>query len=171
MSGAAYLRAATSATAVNGFRKCGISPYNPDIFTDGDFAPAETTDRPEPSVATDSEDQAGPSVWTSSIWPTASPEEVIAVPELKETNEQRRGRKKGTTVILTSSPYKRSLSDTPSTKAVKKKSRRMDIQGTRVTIKRRPQQKSIANEENSRDSDTGVDDICLYCSEGYNSSR
>lgn len=44
--GEAYLRAATPTTAINGFRKCGICPYNPDVFTDADFAASEVTDQP-----------------------------------------------------------------------------------------------------------------------------
>jgi len=43
--GAAYQKAATSSTAINGFAKTGICPFNPNIFPDYLFAPAETTDR------------------------------------------------------------------------------------------------------------------------------
>ena len=35
--GKAYLRAATLETAVNGFRKTGIFPYNPDVFREVDI--------------------------------------------------------------------------------------------------------------------------------------
>lgn len=42
--GNAYVQAATMSTAINGFRKCGIWPYNKNIFTDVDFISAETTD-------------------------------------------------------------------------------------------------------------------------------
>ncbi|KAK9680280.1 DDE superfamily endonuclease [Popillia japonica] len=41
--GAAYLRAALPSTAINGFRHCGISPYNPNIFSDADFVAADVT--------------------------------------------------------------------------------------------------------------------------------
>ncbi|CAH2102694.1 unnamed protein product [Euphydryas editha] len=44
--GQAYIQAATMKTAMNGFRKCGIWPYNQDHFTDVDFMPAEITNRP-----------------------------------------------------------------------------------------------------------------------------
>lgn len=44
--GEAYLRAATPTTAINGFRKCGIFPYNPDVFSDVDFAASEVTNQP-----------------------------------------------------------------------------------------------------------------------------
>lgn len=35
-------------TAINGFRKTGICPFNPDIFPDHLFAPSLTTDQPMP---------------------------------------------------------------------------------------------------------------------------
>lgn len=44
--GNAFIKAATMSTAINGFRKTGIWPCNPNIFTDADFLAAETTDRP-----------------------------------------------------------------------------------------------------------------------------
>lgn len=44
--GQAYMQAATMSTAVNGFRKCGIWPYNQDNFSDADFIAAETTNIP-----------------------------------------------------------------------------------------------------------------------------
>lgn len=45
--GSAYQRAATTQTAVNGFKATGICPFNSNIFPDELFRPAETTDRPE----------------------------------------------------------------------------------------------------------------------------
>ena len=47
--GDAFGKAATVATAVNSFAKCGIWPCNPSVFSDLDFAAAETTDRPLPA--------------------------------------------------------------------------------------------------------------------------
>ena len=44
--GIAYGKAATVQNAESGFRKSGIYPFNRDVFTDEDFAAAETTDRP-----------------------------------------------------------------------------------------------------------------------------
>ncbi|MES9905044.1 MAG: helix-turn-helix domain-containing protein [Sedimenticola sp.] len=41
-----YVKAASMKTAVNGFKSCGIYPFNPDRFDDSDFAPASVTDRP-----------------------------------------------------------------------------------------------------------------------------
>lgn len=44
--GEAFLRAAVPATAINGFRKCGIFPLDPDVFSDADFVAAEVSDIP-----------------------------------------------------------------------------------------------------------------------------
>jgi hypothetical protein len=41
---AAYLRAATMLTAINGFRKTGVWPVNRNVFSDADFLPSATTD-------------------------------------------------------------------------------------------------------------------------------
>lgn len=40
----AYEKAATVGNAVNGFRRCGIQPFDPHIFSDMDYAPALTTE-------------------------------------------------------------------------------------------------------------------------------
>ena len=42
--GKAYKRAATMQKAVNGFKVAGISPFNPHVFNDDDFAPATFTE-------------------------------------------------------------------------------------------------------------------------------
>lgn len=44
--GEAFLRAAVPYTAINGFRKCGIVPLDPSVFSDVDFVAAEVTDIP-----------------------------------------------------------------------------------------------------------------------------
>lgn len=58
--GKAYLRAANVSTAVSGFRKTGIAPFNRFVFGDEDFAPAEVTDIPQQTTTLnypDSEDE------------------------------------------------------------------------------------------------------------------
>lgn len=44
----AYLKVANMQTAINEFKATGIEPFDLNIFTDNDYAPAETTVRPEP---------------------------------------------------------------------------------------------------------------------------
>ncbi|KAL4711355.1 hypothetical protein ACJJTC_019196 [Scirpophaga incertulas] len=46
----AWPLAATPNNILNAFKKAGISPYNPEIFTDEDFAPSFVTDRPMPDT-------------------------------------------------------------------------------------------------------------------------
>ena len=46
--GEAYLKAASQTTAINGFKKCGISPVDKTVFSEHDFAPAQATERPQP---------------------------------------------------------------------------------------------------------------------------
>ncbi|XP_063960443.1 uncharacterized protein LOC135155423 [Lytechinus pictus] len=36
---------------ISGFEKAGIFPFNPDVFTDVDFAPSIVTDRPDPALS------------------------------------------------------------------------------------------------------------------------
>ena len=43
----AFGKAATVATAMNAFAKCGIWPLNEDVFSDADYSAAETTDQPQ----------------------------------------------------------------------------------------------------------------------------
>lgn len=50
----AYGKAATVEIATNAFRKCGIWPYNPDLFSETDYAPSATTDRPAHDGAVES---------------------------------------------------------------------------------------------------------------------
>lgn len=46
--GEAYAKAMTPVNIFAAFKKCGIHPFNPEVFTDIDFLPSEVTDRPEP---------------------------------------------------------------------------------------------------------------------------
>jgi hypothetical protein len=49
----AYQKAATVATAVNGFRAAGIHPFDRDLFSEADFAAAITTERAVENKVTD----------------------------------------------------------------------------------------------------------------------
>jgi len=46
----AYGHAASVGNGVSGFRKCGIIPFSPNIFTDDDFSAAEVTYRDYPNI-------------------------------------------------------------------------------------------------------------------------
>ena len=68
----AYLKAATAITAVNGFRKTGIVPFNPAVFNDADFAGSHPTD-----IANDMGDVRNPHQATAT---TTSPKAIATLP-------------------------------------------------------------------------------------------
>lgn len=45
--GKAFIQSATMLTAINGFKKCGIWPFDPQVFTESDFIASMTTDIPD----------------------------------------------------------------------------------------------------------------------------
>lgn len=47
----AYLKVATMKNAITGFSSTGLWPFNPDVFSESDFAPSLITDEPPPQVA------------------------------------------------------------------------------------------------------------------------
>ena len=53
----AYNLAATPQLAQEGFRTCGIVPFDPNIFTEIDFLPSEVTDQPEDEPEEEPEDE------------------------------------------------------------------------------------------------------------------
>lgn len=58
--GEAFLKAATPATAINGFRKCGIVPLNQDVFSEADYVAAECTDVPFQQLRPNQEERESP---------------------------------------------------------------------------------------------------------------
>ena len=49
---AAYNKAATMQNAVSGYKKCGINPFRPDIFSEEDFMPSLLTHRDDTQAST-----------------------------------------------------------------------------------------------------------------------
>ncbi|XP_022830992.1 uncharacterized protein LOC111359630 [Spodoptera litura] len=72
--GQAFIRAATMSTAINAFKTCGISPYNPHVFTEDDFIAAEATEI-ELNAETEPEADINPTPSVAVI-----PQETLAVP-------------------------------------------------------------------------------------------
>ncbi|KAJ3645324.1 hypothetical protein Zmor_022990 [Zophobas morio] len=146
-------------TAVSGFRKTGIWPPDPEVFTEADYLPSATTEianvepengpeepsttledsraktptkmvsfvvteakspRPQRTASDILNPQPQCSFWdnttsksndSSSSFPCLSPKIALPVPIIKQTTK-RVSRKRGKTVILTSTPYKEELETT-----------------------------------------------------------
>ena len=47
----AYLRTGTHEKAIKGFQKCGLFPYNSEVFSDDDYCAAEVTDEADPAIS------------------------------------------------------------------------------------------------------------------------
>ncbi|CAK1596501.1 unnamed protein product [Parnassius mnemosyne] len=165
--GTAYNRAATMPNAVSAFSKTGICPLNPNIFTDVDFAPSQTTEILfVPTTNESSQDalprvklpapQAGTSIegqtFSNSI-SLVSPKDIMPIPHFKKNMCPSLRRRK--TAILTDSPYKNELAKkaTPSVSKIKFKSK-----GKGIGKK--------ANKENCEE-----DSKCLFCGEKYSQTK
>ena len=203
--GEAYLRAATPTTAINGFRKCGICPLNPNVFEEADFAASLPTDRPhssvenlddirniqnEPVPSTSSETPIVPDSPEDSPQPSSSftvnPEEISPLPNSTQVRSQKR--KRGSAAILTSSPYKRQLTEERENKAAKEREKEMkknkqsanngvrrNILATQPTVtknkatEKRQQRKSkiTVQEESSSEDGSDNDTDCMFCRDTY----
>lgn len=127
--GIAYPQALTPMNIVSGFRKAGISPYNPQVFDDSDFVPAGVTDRPmeqandlppagqeenpqlevlqDAVFAENVNFEVDVSVLDEIAVPDQenvtfkTPEEILGYPKAQPRKTARRGRKRGRSVVLT----------------------------------------------------------------------
>ncbi|KAJ8876429.1 hypothetical protein PR048_020874 [Dryococelus australis] len=87
-----YQCAATLQTAVNGFKKTGIMPFNPEIFTEDQFpSPNEVVVVSEKTRAEETPAQ-----------PMISPKDLRQVPVIQSSTSNRRG-----TILVTETPYKK----------------------------------------------------------------
>lgn len=233
---AAFIRAATMPTAINGFRKTGIWPVNASVFSDADFLPSAATEvedesavdcQAEPSnnisdvrkgnsnnnsctaieqhrsdnntspifltskatipvgektpekIETNSaiEPQPSTSRMNDSSFPLSSPTAIIPIPQTRQTVKRVR-RKKGKTVILTSTPYKDELEESVEAKnkktlrqiAVKRKIE--DPGGSKKTKKGNKKKSKLIAKDDSSDSEVSHDSDaeCLYCGDLYSIS-
>ena len=60
LTGKAFLRSAVPERAINGFRTCGLWPFDPNIFTDVDFVAAEMTEEDMPGTSDDRVEDTSP---------------------------------------------------------------------------------------------------------------
>ncbi|XP_063241264.1 tigger transposable element-derived protein 6-like [Bacillus rossius redtenbacheri] len=79
--GAAFPRAASMDTAINGFRKSGLWPVDRHVFTDADFAASSVTDRPFQKPASKEQEQP--------IEPTPVTLDVMITEQMEHAEEVR----------------------------------------------------------------------------------
>ena len=120
--------ACTPRNIMAGFRVSGIWPFNPDIFTEDEFLPAFSTDRPNPENEmhidqpnSENAIQPGPSRGENQNENVnVSLEEVRPFPKAGPRTGKRRGRKSRESAILTDSPDKLALQVEKETSQIKK---------------------------------------------------
>lgn len=169
----AFLRAATMLVAVNGFRKTGIWPVNPNVFRDYEYLASETTDisleevrsppTPSPSPLTNIQPPVTPPPGTSSSFQMKSPADILPTPKAKL--QKRISRKRGKAALITNSPYKNDLEQNQ-LKTVQNKSSASKDQPKKQQ-KKTKKKKLVAGKENKFEEE---DAECLYCGEWYSQS-
>ncbi|CAK8695547.1 unnamed protein product [Clavelina lepadiformis] len=147
--------------AISGFKKCGIVPYNPDVFGEADFAPSDVTDIPIDPVPTNTE---------SYSVNARSPVELLPMQKTAHTRQKRKS-KRGATAILTSSPYKKQLAATNrSQSTVSGNSSETSSSKKRSMKKAKVSRSSMQQKDTVDESDNNVDAECFYCNEMYSKS-
>jgi len=87
-SGEAYSKAASSDTAVNGFKKSGIWPINPNAIAEEEFAPSDVTEKPQSDATSATENcDVQSSVVLSSDLPTVEIETSTVTHAVVESAE------------------------------------------------------------------------------------
>ncbi|KAF0752460.1 DDE-1 domain-containing protein [Aphis craccivora] len=137
----AILNAATPRNITNGFAVSGVWPFNRNIFSIDEFAPAVVTDLMLHTTENNNE--------TQSINTETLPQST----NTSKNSKKKSGRKKGKTAILTDTPEKNELEN----KAKKKNE----------NIKR----KLFKTDKKIIDSDDDEDAFCTICSELYSDSK
>ena len=143
----AQMVAVTAANIVAGFRVTGISPFNSDVFPDSDFASAAPTDQPEEDDVLDNDEtQARNSVTDVTVAQAStstnnessgyvSPCDIQPFPKAVR-RKNTKGRKKGSTKILTSTPELNQLQAVGNTKK-RKKSTKIETSSKRCLFKKK----------------------------------
>ena len=105
---------------MRGSEKTGIWPYNPDIFTKNDFLTSAVTERPAPDALdpvepgnnlAETPSTSRPEQSSTPVSVPVTPEQVRPYPKAKPRVLSSRGRKKGSTKILTDTPVKRQIEE------------------------------------------------------------
>lgn len=136
--GEAYNKAATVGNAVNGFKACDIEPYNPNIFSDDDFASAVVTERPiersqnpVPSPLHSTQMISYNNIInteTNSTNENSSATKLPSLPAAQRPISTRRPRAKFPSLEITSSPVKSMLESKIQEKVLKEQNKKVRIE-------------------------------------------
>lgn len=171
--GKAYLRAATQEKAINGFRTCGIWPYDPEVFSDSDFIAAGVTEEQQPQTSTAAL-AASPAV-PDPVQQPQTPESpsVISAKRVLQcmspiphiSGSRIRARKPEKALVLTSSPNKVLLQEKENTKISKKRNAN---QMSARKANKSPKKKNLLKHSQTKQND---ECFCLVCNEPFSNSR
>lgn len=186
--------AQTSMNIMNGFKKTGIFPYNPNIFNDDEFSPSFVTDRPDPAsivLERDRQEQAMSTTQPIQPDPVPSTSASQCEPEPSTSNKENEQldpprafslenvrpfpkaaprkistsiRRKRKAAILTDTPEKNALQEEQSKSSKKVKKQKKKIENKR----KKSVSKKILQSSDESDKD---ECICLVCSEVWSDSK
>jgi len=187
--GAAYIRCATMDKAVNGFRSTGIFPFNPDVYSDDDYAPSLTTEQPCPptkplSAPTTVLNEPSELSRVLSVQHRVSISDISPLPRVNHVGARKRRAQKAK--VLTSSPFKRQLEEVKQKKleleqtrskrrekkALKEQTSKKPAKAQQQNLKKSTRKKKTKTSTNeykkcSAASDNSEQCFCLYCHELY----
>ena len=184
--GKAFLRSATLDKAVTGFRGSGIWPFDPNIFSDEDFAAVAVTDQ-DPMILEEAKqsteqpgDQQQPLSIENQVTIAPPPDSHQAVPStsgltremarelvntispLPKASKAPRVRKAEKAALLTSSPYKTALES----KLQQQKPKAKHIQKTKAPTKKGKSKATRNNKKKPLSSSSDEETwLCIVCGE------
>lgn len=183
----------TQSNIISGFAVTGIFPFNRDIFSEADFLPSDVTNRPcplpqekTPAVgATPNQkpvvdipaDSVSPSGSTPLSSPAVTLEQIRPYPKAGPRKNSSKGRKKGSTKILTDTPIKEKIAEEARLKRERKEMqtsrpkaaarKKLDLSLSKNTSrkrKHRPRESSSDSEASETAYYSGVDNDIENCS-------
>ena len=162
----AYLKSATAEISVNGFRKSGICPFNPDRFSDHDFIIERQRERTPPPVHQintevtpprnePGENQNETTLLSQTTKSIIRVEDISPLPSHSGTSSTK-GRKprQGSSYVITSTPYKdeleASLQEQERKKTLKEKGRKPNISSELVEANKNKIAKAVKRKKTSK---------------------
>lgn len=167
--GSAHQKALIPSNIMAAFKKCGIFPFDRDIFTEVDFLPSSVTDRPQQDRASttcsptttasssllhqshDEHEEVPTTPFRMSESCTESfvtPDEIRGYPKADARKNTQKGRKRGRSIIATDTPEKKIIEARPASKG-----RMMAMQSTSAQHKKKATNRSLFDDEDTSDED------------------